>query len=143
MSAEREIENLALRYASGLDHRDWAEVRAQFAAECHAEGKFGAAPIDEYLPKMKAFLAGYGKTMHFSGNRLVRLESADKGSLESYSIAVHLEPVEGGPAWIAGVIYLDQVARFEEGWKIARRKVNVLWESNDPNLVPVLPASSG
>ena len=117
------IKETLLRYARGVDNRDFAAVRACFIKEAVVDGSLGNTTIEEYCESLRVELAAYQGTMHFIGNQYVEV-GGDQATLSSYAVAYHCvgrEPSERD--LIVGVRYLDEFRRSEDTWLIERRKV--------------------
>jgi len=123
------IKAVPQRYARNVDKRDWKAVRACFSDDCYVKGTIAENPIDEYLPGLAAGVEAYVATMHFMGNQYIDLEpGADKGFVETYAVAYHLEePGNGIDDLFMGVRYCDDVRRDGDDWIICRRQVFLQW----------------
>ena len=134
------IARLPQLYARGVDRRDWDLVRSCFTHDAVAFGAW-SGPIDEYLPHVRTWIETYpvGATTHLTGNQLIDL-SGDSAHLETYLLTVqwtqpgpaHAEP----PGAVSGVRYQDDVVRTPDGWRIARRKVDLDWTTAWPGVRP-------
>jgi hypothetical protein len=124
---------VVLRYAHGIDRRDWACVAACFTAHAHADyGAFYRGEIDGCIEMMKAGLARFASTMHLIGNHLIEL-TGDRATGETYAVAYHRDASATPPRdLITGVRYLDDLERSDDGrWRIARRVVAYEWRRDD------------
>jgi hypothetical protein len=87
--------------------------------------RVGRAEISEAI---KA-LSRYEVTMHFVANHYVVL-NGDVATGETYCRATHIRPVEGGVSearenYVMNIRYLDEFVRLPEGWRIAKRELQV------------------
>jgi 3-phenylpropionate/cinnamic acid dioxygenase small subunit len=124
---ERAVQRVMLRYARGIDARDWDEVRACFASEAFIAGTGHSGMRDEYLEQLFAGVARYGVTMHTVGNQIVHVDG-DVARTETDLIARHFDDEAGkAEALVIGVRYADQLRRDGDGWLILRRDVRRLW----------------
>ena len=57
----------------------------------------------------------------------VAFEDEDRARLDSFSLALYVDPLDGGPTRGAGAHYMDEVRRGPDGWKIAARRVSFPW----------------
>lgn len=79
----------------------------------------------------------YEVTLHVVGTHLVEIDG-DTATGETYCIAHHVRAVEsgGGPDGRADHVmhirYLDEFSRFPEGWRIARRELQVEFTEDRP-----------
>lgn len=74
-------------------------------------------------------LSRYEVTMHSIANHYVELDG-DSARGETYCRATHIRPVEGGDAgdrenYVMNIRYLDDYTRLTEGWRIAKRELQV------------------
>lgn len=124
---ERAVRDVMLRYARGVDGRDWEEVRSCFAADAFVAGTGHAGVRDEYLDRLFAAVARFGVTMHTIGNQLVEVDG-DSARTETDLVARHFRDAEGrDEELVIGVRYHDQLRRDGFRWVIARRDVRRLW----------------
>lgn len=125
---------LARVYALGIDRRDRGLVRSVFAADAVVEGMAGAAPIDDYLPRLLDGVARYAATMHNITNQYGTIDG-DAGSVWSYAHCLHVEH-EGSdrPDLHVGVVYQDDVRREGGGWVISSRRTVPKWTRGPLNL---------
>jgi len=119
------IEDLAKRYAHGIDARDWAAVDSCFSPSARVRGTTFSGPYPEYMNSLRGAVESYRTTMHFFGNQIAEI-SGDKGHLTTYGIAFHLGGADGND-FVIGVRYLDDVARADNGWLIEERVVEGIW----------------
>jgi SnoaL-like domain len=120
-----EIEDLARRYAHGIDGRRWDLVDACFSPSAAVRGTTFSGPYPEYIGSLRGAVESYRTTMHFFGNQLTEV-SGDTGHCVTYGIAYHL----GGGAgrdFVIGVRYRDDVARADGRWVISARVVEGVW----------------
>jgi len=124
---ERAVRAVMLRYARGVDDRDWDQVRRCFAANAFIAGTGHAGVRDEYLEGLFAGVARFGVTMHTIGNQVVEVDG-DAARTETDLIARHFRDVEGrDEELVLGVRYHDQLRRAGSAWVITRRDVRRLW----------------
>jgi hypothetical protein len=124
---EREIERLPSVYALAVDVGDWQTVRSVFEDSCEIEGSLGTAAIDDYVPRIREFCGQFAAVMHNVTTCVVVLEDEDRARLDSFSLALYVDPLDGGPTRAAGAHYMDEVRRGPDGWKIAARRVSFPW----------------
>lgn len=87
--------------------------------------RFGRAEIAEAIKG----LSRYDVTLHFVANHYVDLDG-DIARGETYCRACHVRPVEGGAPearenYVMNIRYLDEYVRLAEGWRIAKRELQV------------------
>jgi hypothetical protein len=89
---EREIERQLIRFARGMDDRDWDAVRAVMfddaTAELGAGALVGSAAVAESI---RSYLDACGPTQHLLGNVLVDVDlAAGTATSRAYVSDVHL-----------------------------------------------------
>ena len=117
-----EITEVLVRYATGIDRRDWDRFRTCFTDDVEADyGDIGVwHGVDEITAWMTEIHAGCGHTMH----RITNVEadvSGDEATSRSYVEALVL--FAGNEAGVrAAGWYDDELVRTDDGWRIARRR---------------------
>jgi len=138
-----EISDVALRYATAVDTRDWALYRSVFTDPLTVDfsswsGEPEATmPVNQWVEKVRNTLAGFDATQHLSSNHVITI-SGDSATCVSYMIARHylLEEGEGHMHSIGGH-YTNRFLRTEDGWKITRCALQVTWEMGDRGLFEI------
>ena len=136
----RQIQDLALAYARGVDRRDWALVRSVYHADAHDDHGAYKGGIDgfiEWLERRHAFIA---HSMHFVTNCLIEFAGPAQALAETYYLARQTMGPEAGESRlmllgdrkvapdasvameIAGR-YVDLFENRDGKWAIARRSV--------------------
>ncbi len=124
---ERAVRQVMLRYARGVDDRDFDQVTACFAPDAFVAGTGFSGVRDEYVPGLVAGVARFGVTMHTIGNQVVEVDG-DGAYTETDLVARHYADDEGrDEALVMGVRYHDRLRREGDGWVITRRDVRRLW----------------
>ena len=122
----QDIAEVLVRYATGIDRRDWALFRTAFTDDCMLDyGEIGSwAGVDAVTQFMEQSHAQAGHTMHRMTNHVITVDG-DTAAARTYVDALILGP-ESGPANNSGVnavgIYDDELVRTTDGWRIARRQ---------------------
>ena len=118
----QDISDLLVRYATGIDRRDWPLFRTVFTDDCELDyGKIGAwKGIDAVTDFMEQVHALAGHTMHRLSNHAITVDG-DKASARTYVDAVIMfgDNQSGVNAW---GFYDDEIVRSSDGWRIARRQ---------------------
>lgn len=129
--ARAEIQDQLMRYARGVDRKDWDAVRATYHADAHDEhGEFSGS-VDEFIEWVEKRHRTIPFSMHLLLNCLVEFKDEDTAFVETYFIAMRRAPgpaangSANAPEVDAEVIgrYLDRFERREGTWKVARRCV--------------------
>ena len=130
VSARLDIADLLVRYATGIDRRDWVLFRSCFTDDCVADyGDIGVwHGADEITAWMDRAHQGAGHTLHRMTNADVRAQP-NGANARSYVDAIVL-----GADNLTGIravgYYDDDLVRTEHGWQIrGRRFTSVLLQA--------------
>jgi hypothetical protein len=124
---ERAVRTVMLRYARGIDDRDWDRVRGCFSSDAFIVGTGHSGVRDEYLERLFAGVARYGVTMHTIGNQVLEIDR-DTAHTETDLVARHFRDLDGrDEQLVLGVRYHDELRRDGSEWRITRRQVIRLW----------------
>lgn len=128
----QDISDLLVRYATGIDRRDWALFRTVFTDDCELDyGEIGAwTGVDAVTNFMEQVHAMAGHTLHRLSNQVITLDG-DRATARTYVDALIMAGDNtSGVAGVAGVngigFYDDEVVRIQDGWRIARRRFTVV-----------------
>jgi hypothetical protein len=124
-----EIRDVIDRYATGVDRRDWEQVRGCFTPDCRADyGRSGAwTERDPFVAWLDQIHREVGPTLHRMTNHQVRVTGDDAAATSYLDALLHVEH-RGHDLLHVATIYTDELVRTAEGWKItARRADNFLW----------------
>ncbi len=115
------VADVLVRYATGIDRRDWALLRSCFTDDCDAD--YGAIGhwrgADEITAWMEQAHAGCGHTVHCITNQTVAIDG-DTATARSYVDAV-IMGADGATGARATGYYDDELRHGVDGWRIARR----------------------
>jgi 3-phenylpropionate/cinnamic acid dioxygenase small subunit len=122
MDDRSDIAEVLVRYATGIDRRDWDLFRTCFTDDVHADYS-EAGEIWESADAITGFMAashaGMGHTMHQLSNLVIAVDG-DRVTARSYVDAVLM--AEGGQTGLNPIgFYDDELVRCGNGWRIARR----------------------
>jgi 3-phenylpropionate/cinnamic acid dioxygenase small subunit len=128
----QDIAELLVRYAAGIDRRDWALFRTCFTADCEADyGDIGVwHGRDAITGWMERAHAGLGHTLHRITNQRVSIDG-DVATARSYVDAIILGPDDRTGVRAVG-FYDDELVRTREGWQIARRRFTRVLQTGLP-----------
>jgi 3-phenylpropionate/cinnamic acid dioxygenase small subunit len=118
----QDISDLLVRYATGIDRRDWPLFRTVFTDDCELDyGVIGSwKGVDAVADFMEKTHALAGHTLHRLTNQVIEVDG-DKAVARTYVDALIMVGDEG--AGVNGVgFYDDEIVRTPDGWRIARRK---------------------
>ncbi len=123
-----DVNDVLVRYATGIDTRDWELLRTCFTDDCEAD--YGELPGigtlrwfsgDEITAWIEASHAAMGHTMHRITN--ARVEPAGDGRVTARSYVDALLTTPSGELIVhAAGFYDDELVLGGDGWRIARRQ---------------------
>jgi 3-phenylpropionate/cinnamic acid dioxygenase small subunit len=118
----QDIADVLLRYATGIDRRDWTLFRTVFTDDCELDyGEVGSwQGVDAVTEFMQQAHALAGHTMHRLTNQVIAVDG-DSAQARTYVDALIMLTDNASGVNAAG-FYDDDVIRTEEGWRIARRR---------------------
>jgi hypothetical protein len=126
LADEREIGRLISNYARGCDTRNGELFAAQFTEDGVLELATRETVGQHRLSKIPSMLDQYHLTYHMVHNVLIDV-TGDTATGEVYSASHHLNPIqrEMFSDRVMYITYRDNYVRTGQGWKIARRLVDV------------------
>ncbi len=126
LADEMYIIRLVNTYARGADTRDGALFASVFAEDGSLEFRGRTSTGTAQLTKIPGGLHAYEKTYHTVLNTVIDVDG-DTASGEVYSASHHLRPIEGDTYSdrVMYITYRDTYRRTGQGWRIAKRLVDV------------------
>jgi hypothetical protein len=124
---QRAITAVLIRYATGIDRRDWQLFASCFAEGCSADYPgfglwHGPAEITDF---MAAAHAPLGPTLHRMTNFTIQI-TGDTATAQSYVDALLMPGTAGGDVHRAAGWYDDRLVRTADGWRISHRRFNAV-----------------
>lgn len=118
----QDIADVLIRYATGIDSRDWPLFRTVFTPDCDLDyGEIGTFHgVDEITDFMDKTHAEAGHTLHRMSNFAVTV-SGDTAQARAYVDALVMAP-DGQSGVNAVGFYDDDLVRTAEGWQVAKRR---------------------
>lgn len=118
----QDISDLLVRYATGIDRRDWPLFRTVFTDDCELDyGEIGAwRGIDAVTEFMQLAHAMAGHTLHRLTNIAITL-NGDRAVARTYIDGLIMAADNSGGVNAAG-FYDDDIVRTSAGWRIAKRR---------------------
>ena len=118
----QDISDVLVRYATGIDRRDWTLFRTIFTDDCELDyGEIGSwKGVDAVTEFMQQAHALAGHTMHRLTNQVITV-SGDAAQSRTYIDALIMLADNNSGVNAAG-FYDDELVRTEQGWQIARRR---------------------
>jgi 3-phenylpropionate/cinnamic acid dioxygenase small subunit len=118
----QDISEVLLRYATGIDRRDWPLFRTVFTDDCQLDyGEVGTwtggDAVTEFMEQAHAMA---GHTMHRLTNQVITVDG-DKAQSRSYVDALIMMGESNSGVNAAG-FYDDELVRTADGWRVASRQ---------------------
>ena len=135
-----EVFDLSLRYAEGIDRKDWAgfrtiflpEVRVDFSSFTHRPASPDPIPAEAWVAAVRSTIDGFPATQHLIGNHRITTDG-DRGRYTAYVQAQHW--LDRDRWYLVGGWYDNEVERTADGWKLASVTINQTWDAGDRNLL--------
>jgi 3-phenylpropionate/cinnamic acid dioxygenase small subunit len=131
------ISDVQLRYATGLDMRDWAAYRSIFTDEIDVDfsSVFGGAArkvsADRWTEAAKKTVGCLKATQHMITNHVITIDG-DKALCVAYVQAQHYFPNDRGESTqTMGGYYTNHFVRTPHGWKIRSCKLTLTWNTGN------------
>lgn len=117
-----DIADVLVRYATGIDRRDWPLFRTVFTDDCALDygdiGTFdGVDAVTEFMDQAHAMA---GHTLHRLTNFAIDVDG-DSARARAYVDALIFAPDNASGVNAVG-FYDDELVRTPAGWRIARRR---------------------
>lgn len=125
-----DIIDVLVRYATGIDRRDWPLFRTVFTDDCVLDygeiGKWnGVDAVTEFMDQSHAMA---GHTMHRLGNHAIAVDG-DTATARTYVDALIM--AQDNSSGVSGIgFYDDELVRTTGGWQIARRRFTAVRIAN-------------
>lgn len=118
----QDISDLLVRYASGIDRRDWPLFRTVFTEDCELDyGEIGAwSGVDAVTDFMQRVHAPAGHTLHRLTNQAIELDGDSAAARTYVDALIMFADNQSGANGIG--FYDDELVRTSDGWRIARRR---------------------
>jgi len=138
-----QISEQVIRYAMGVDRRDWAMFAGCFTDPVHADFSAGGVPAetvarDDLVARISFALNGFTATQHISPNHVIEFDDndPDRAVCYSYMFAQHLIKGSGnGEYYLLRGSYTNHMLRTADGWRIERIIQHRSWEYGNKNAV--------
>lgn len=126
---QHEIEQLMMRYARCADRKDYKGLATVFCPDASFVFMGNTIQTLAGIEEMMHALEAYPRTLHRISNVMYDVED-DSARGETYCVASHLFEQEGDSVKLdMGIIYHDRLRRLGEGWRIAYREFDLLWQT--------------
>ena len=139
------IRDLAVRYCTAVDRRDWdllADVFLPEATVCLPESVV-LTGSEEIVSRYRRGISRFDATHHMVTNHAIELG----GDSARHTCLLHAQHVRhdapGGPNFVIGGRYTDQLVRTRRGWRIGRRQLDYIWTEGNPRVMGREPSPDG
>ena len=130
------------RYASGVDRRDWALYRAQFADTVSVDfSSFGPGLVpqtmtaDDWVAGTVPLFTGLAASQHSMTNPLVTLDG-DAATITMYVQARHVfDPADESSWYTVGGYYDNTLVRNGDAWLLTSVRLTITWRAGDPAIM--------
>ncbi|GAT07125.1 MULTISPECIES: nuclear transport factor 2 family protein [Mycobacteriaceae] len=122
-----QISEVLIRYATGIDAKDWALFRTCWTDVVDIDyGDLGTfTDADAFTSLMNQIHDSMGDTFHRISNVVIDVDG-DRATARSYVHAVLLAVPGDSNSWIDAVgRYDDELVRTPQGWRIGKRSTHI------------------
>src|SRR5262249_38217240 len=133
-----EISDCQLRYATGLDMRDWKLFRSCFADEIEVDfssifGGDGPRRVtgDRWAEAARRTISGLQATQHMITNHVITVDGDGATCIASLQARHHLPNDKGESSQTMYGYYTNHFVRTAQGWKIKSCKLTVTWNEGN------------
>jgi len=145
-----QISEQVVKYAMGVDRRDWDMFADCFTDPVYADFSAGGMPAhdyarDELVAQISLALNGFTATQHLSPNHVIEFDGTDpdRAICHSYMFAQHfLEGAQSGDYYLLRGSYTNHMLRTDTGWRVERIIQHRSWEDGNINAVSEAVARS-
>lgn len=136
LSDREDIRSLQVQYAEAIDTGAYDDLDKIFTGD--AVGDYDRAGLVEGVEAIKQLcrqaLQPLTAAQHLNANHLAKVDG-DTATASCY-LTVHLyrENTPGGDHLRMGGRYDDQLVRTDDGWRIKKRKLTLLWSDGNPDV---------
>jgi 3-phenylpropionate/cinnamic acid dioxygenase small subunit len=141
-----EISDVQLRYATGLDSRDWRLFRSCFTDEIETDftsvfgGEARKVNADRWTEAARRSLSGLAATQHMITNHVITVDG-DAATCIAYVQARHFLPNDSGDSMQTMFgYYTNRFVRTPAGWKIRACKLTLWWQTGNPQIFTLASA---
>jgi SnoaL-like domain len=122
-----QIAEVLIRYATGIDFKDWALFRTCWTDEIDVDyGDLGQfTPAEALTDLMTRIHQDMGPTYHRMSNLVIKVDG-DRATARSYVHALLMAVPGDSSSWVDALgHYDDELVRTSDGWRIARRTTHI------------------
>ena len=130
------IRDLQNHYSYSIDAGEYNNLDEVFAVDVIAD--YGVAGYNKGVAAVKETcrkaLQPLTSVQHLNGNHVARIDGDNATASCYFRVHQHREGTSGGEHFEMGGRYDDQLERREEGWRITRRTLTIIWSDGNPNV---------
>ncbi|MFF3287720.1 nuclear transport factor 2 family protein [Streptomyces sp. NPDC003023] len=137
-----EIATLVSRFFHALDERGFADGWADgfFTDDVHMDAPVGVFEGPAAVRGTEEAIRRFARTQHMASDVLADVDpGSDTGLVSWNALMVHVHHEGPDPLFTVGGRYEADVRRTDDGWRISRVSLDVIWTTGRP---PVLPPSA-
>ena len=133
---KQQIRELQDAYSMAMDHGEFGYFNDIFMEDIQAN--YGIAGTGSGLESLKSIcreaLEPLDVVQHVNGNHWARIDtqSADAGCY--FRVHMTRKDAVGGDHFEMGGKYTDKLTLTEDGWRISKRKIDIIWSSGNPEV---------
>jgi hypothetical protein len=137
----RAVCDLSLRYATGVDTRDWSLYRSCFTDLLRIDfSSFTNRPAptepitaDDWVGMVRSTISGFETTQHLIANHAITFDGPDAGHYTAYLQAQHW--MANDRWYLIGGWYENEVRRVDGEWRIASCALHQTWDAGDRSVL--------
>lgn len=135
------VHDLSLRYAEGIDRRDWDLYRSCFADEVlidfssftHVPASGAPTAAEDWVDAVRGTIDGFASTQHLIGNHRISFDTADSARYTAYIQAQHW--MERDRFYLVGGWYENRAVCENETWRLSQVILHQEWDAGDRGLL--------
>jgi len=134
------ISDVQLRYATGIDMRDWPLYRSCFTDEIDTDFSSAvgapAQPMkaDDWVEFARRTIDGMKATQHMITNHVITLHGDEADCVAYVQARHHLPNESGGSNQVMYGFYTNRFVRTPGGWKIRACKLTITWNEGNMHI---------
>mgnify|MGYP001158188441 FL=1 len=133
---KQQIRELQDAYSLAMDHGEFRYFNDIFTEDIQAN--YGIAGTGSGLESLKTIcreaLEPLDTVQHINGNHWARIDSQSAEAGCYFRVHMTRENAVGGEHFEMGGKYTDQLTLTENGWRISKRKIDIIWNSGNPEV---------
>ncbi len=140
MLDKQEIQESILRYASGVDMRDWELYRQCFTDPVEVDfsswngGEPSIIPAEQWVAAVKSTLSGFEATEHTLTNFVIDVRGDEATAVLHVSAQHYLPNNQGDSTLLLGGYYTHELVRAATDWKIRKARLTVTWTTGNRHI---------